>query len=113
LIESSLLKGERFRIGSRTTNTVHINTNEAISHNHIAFGICRKRSDTDSSRNFSVSAKLRYPIGVNRIRTGFESSYKSIIFYADIRAAVPEVNVTAGLRVDDPDGSALKAWVLG
>lgn len=32
---------------------------------------------------------------------------------ADIRAAVPEVNVTAGLRVDDPDGSALKAWVLG
>ena len=30
---------------------------------------------------------------------------------ADIRAAVPEVNVTAGLRVDDPDGSALKAWV--
>lgn len=32
---------------------------------------------------------------------------------ADIRAAAPEVNVTAGLRVDDPDGSALKAWVLG
>lgn len=32
---------------------------------------------------------------------------------ADIRAAVPEVNVTAGLRVDDPDGSALKSWVLG
>ena len=30
---------------------------------------------------------------------------------ADIRAAVPEVNVTAGLRVDDPDGSALKSWV--
>ena len=30
---------------------------------------------------------------------------------ADIRAAAPEVNVTAGLRVDDPDGSALKAWV--
>ena len=32
---------------------------------------------------------------------------------ADIRAAAPEVNVTAGLRVDDPDGSALTAWVLG
>lgn len=32
---------------------------------------------------------------------------------ADIRAAAPEVNVTDGLRVDDPDGSALKAWVLG
>lgn len=32
---------------------------------------------------------------------------------ADIRAAAPEVNVTAGLRVDDPDGSALKSWVLG
>jgi len=30
---------------------------------------------------------------------------------ADIRAAAPEVNVTAGLRVDDPDGSALKSWV--
>ena len=30
---------------------------------------------------------------------------------ADIRAAAPEVNVTDGLRVDDPDGSALKAWV--
>ena len=30
---------------------------------------------------------------------------------ADIRAAVPEVNVTAGLRGDDPDGSALKSWV--
>ena len=30
---------------------------------------------------------------------------------ADIRAAVPEVNVTDGLRVDDPDGSALKSWV--
>lgn len=32
---------------------------------------------------------------------------------ADIRAAVPEVNVTAGLRVDDPDGSDVKAWALG
>lgn len=32
---------------------------------------------------------------------------------ADIRAAAPEVNVTDGLRVDDPDGSALKSWVLG
>lgn len=30
---------------------------------------------------------------------------------ADIRAAAPGVDVTAGLRVDDPDGSALKAWV--
>lgn len=29
---------------------------------------------------------------------------------ADIRAAAPGVDVTAGLRVDDPDGSDVKAW---
>lgn len=32
---------------------------------------------------------------------------------ADIRAAVPGVDVTAGLRIADPDGSDVKAWVLG
>lgn len=32
---------------------------------------------------------------------------------ADIRAAAPGVDVTAGLRIADPDGSAVKAWALG
>lgn len=32
---------------------------------------------------------------------------------ADIRAAAPGVDVTAGLRIADPDGSDVKAWVLG
>ena len=32
---------------------------------------------------------------------------------ADIRAAAPEVNVTAGLHIADPDGSDVKAWALG
>ena len=32
---------------------------------------------------------------------------------ADIRAAAPGVNVTAGLRIADPDGSDVKAWALG
>lgn len=32
---------------------------------------------------------------------------------ADIRAAAPGVDVTAGLRITDPDGSDVKAWVLG
>ncbi len=32
---------------------------------------------------------------------------------ADIRAAAPGVEVTAGLRIADPDGSDVKAWVLG
>ena len=32
---------------------------------------------------------------------------------ADIRAAAPEVNVTAGLHITDPDGSDVKAWALG
>lgn len=32
---------------------------------------------------------------------------------SDIRAAVPGVDVTAGLRIADPDGSDVKAWVLG
>lgn len=32
---------------------------------------------------------------------------------ADIRAAAPGVDVTAGLRIADPDGSDVKAWALG
>lgn len=32
---------------------------------------------------------------------------------ADIRAAAPGVDVTAGLRIADPDGSDVKAWTLG
>ena len=32
---------------------------------------------------------------------------------ADIRAAAPEVNVTAGRHNADPDGSDVKAWALG
>ena len=32
---------------------------------------------------------------------------------ADIRAAAPEVNVTAGLHIADPHGSDVKAWALG
>ena len=32
---------------------------------------------------------------------------------ADIRAAAPGVEVTAGLRIADPDGSDVKAWTLG
>lgn len=32
---------------------------------------------------------------------------------ADIRAAAPGVDVTAGLRIADPDGSEVKAWALG
>lgn len=32
---------------------------------------------------------------------------------ADIRAAAPEVNVTAGHHIADPDGSDVKAWALG
>ena len=32
---------------------------------------------------------------------------------ADIRAAAPGVEVTAGLRIADPDGSDVKAWALG
>ena len=32
---------------------------------------------------------------------------------ADIRAAAPEVNVTAGLHIAAPDGSDVKAWALG
>lgn len=32
---------------------------------------------------------------------------------ADIRAAAPGVDVTAGLRIADPDGSDMKAWALG
>lgn len=31
---------------------------------------------------------------------------------ADIRAAAPGVDVTAGLRIADPDGSDVKAWAL-
>lgn len=32
---------------------------------------------------------------------------------ADIRASAPGVDVTAGLRIADPDGSDVKAWALG
>ena len=32
---------------------------------------------------------------------------------ADIRAAAPGVDVMAGLRIADPDGSDVKAWALG
>lgn len=32
---------------------------------------------------------------------------------ADIRAAAPGVDVTAGLRIADPDGSDVKVWALG
>lgn len=32
---------------------------------------------------------------------------------ADIRAAAPGVDVSAGLRIADPDGSDVKAWALG
>lgn len=32
---------------------------------------------------------------------------------ADIRAAAPGLDVTAGLRIADPDGSDVKAWALG
>ena len=39
--------------------------------------------------------------------SGIESSV------ADIRAAAPGVDVTAGLRIADPDGSDVKAWALG
>ena len=53
----------------------------------------------------SKLAGKRIALFVTSGSSGIETSV------ADIRAAAPEVNVTAGLRVDDPDGSALKSWV--
>ena len=57
---------------------------------------------------------LGYPIWwgtAPRIINTFLDSIETSV--ADIRAAAPGVDVTAGLRIADPDGSDVKAWALG
>lgn len=87
-------------------------TSQDLSYNNDACRASQEQKDPAARPRIINTFLDSYDLTGKTIRPFCTSGSSGIeTSVADIRAAVPEVNVTAGLRVDDPDGSALKSWV--